>query len=161
MKFQGIAQQGGIAFDNLTLNRRQAFLANIKDGTKIVEEVKRDVANKTAAQCRAIFGVYLPVIWDHMNSNGYDIADLVREPDGTALAHHVICPSQESIRQSLYDYCGGVGTAGERLTLSHMNVLQAMQFMTNIEDICRTNLDLILPNLDKKELVSLFPPAPQ
>jgi len=161
MIFNGFAKNGGLAFDNPTLQRRQAFLSNIKDDTKIIEEVKRDVPSKTAAQCRAIFGVYLPVIWSHMNEHGFDIGCLT----GKFLSHDAefvpIVPSQDTIRYTLYDHCGGVGDGGENLTLSKMNINQCMAFMDNVDKLTTANIGLPMPELNQKKLEELFPPAPQ
>ena len=147
MKFTGIAKNGGLAFDNATLMRRQAFLKNLKDDAKIVEEVKYDRANKTQKQCAAIFGCFVPIIREKMFDIGMDF-------DG-------LQPSVDMIKDWLYKWCGGVGDHGESKTLKKMDVVEAGRFIENIRDCCVQRLDgLQLPQLDPSWKDN-FNPAPK
>ena len=135
MKFIGIADNFGLAFDQATLNRRTMFLKNLKSGAKIVEEVKYDRANKTQRQCAAIFGCFVPIIREKMFDIGMDF-------DG-------LKPSVDMIKDWLYQWCGGVGDHGESKTLSKMDVTEAGRFIENIKDCCAVRLDgLQLPELN-------------
>ena len=135
MKWTGVIKNGGPAYDTLTLNRRRMFLSNLKEGAKIVEEIKYDRSTKSQKQCAAIFGCFMPIIRERMFDLGFDF-------DG-------LQPSKDMIKGWLYQWCSGVGEHGETKTLSKMDVVEAGRFIENIRDCCVQRLDnLQLPPLD-------------
>ena len=147
MKFKCVATNDNLAYDHQTLQRRTMYLRNLKDGRKMVEEIKEDRETKSQKQCGAIFGVLIPAIQVRMTDMGLSICK--------------VAPSQDFVKDILYRCCGGIGEHGENLTLSKMNVAHATQFIENIYHFCADQLDGFQAPVLNPNWRDLFPPAPK
>ena len=147
MKFKCVATNENLAYDQNTLQRRTMYLKNLKEGKKMIEEIKEDRETKSQKQCGAIFGVLVPAIQVRMTDMGLGICG--------------VAPSQNRVKEILYECCGGVGEHGENLTLSKMNVVHATKFMENIYHFCTNQLDGFQAPILDPNWRDHFKPAPQ
>jgi len=136
MDFHGTVQNGKLHIDRYRIPTRAKHLESL-EGKQIIESIKEDKPSKSNQQCRAIFGVLVPIIRERMIELGLE----------------GICglePSKDDVIRVLYKFCSGVGEHGESKTLSKMYLGEAARFIDNCYSFCLKHFDLQLPTLDPR-----------
>jgi len=121
------------SIDKYSQQRLDKYWAKASDGRYqcSVEKAKRD---KTAAQCRLIFGQLINRTIDFADDYGIDASGFVELlnqdlPDGVPL-------SKELVKDYLYKICPTFNDKGQKITLSKMTVRQASDWYER----CRNKL---------------------
>ncbi len=114
MKFVGTKQAGGMTFSVHQITLRKRYIASLKNGTQLSEEIKPIRKGKTHQQIKTIFGLAIQTILAEFEDRGIGTDELLglEIPTGNPI-------SQGMMKEYLYAVCPIYSEEGKRITLSH------------------------------------------
>jgi len=113
---------------------RKRWLASLKEGTKVIESLRKEGKAKSWSQVKTHFGLAVEMIRQRMIELGWGVCG--------------IAPNKDMIHDILTKACGGVGEMGEVVRLSEMTTTQASALFENVRDWAATQLNLVIPDPD-------------
>jgi hypothetical protein len=129
---------------------RESYLTNLKDGTRISEELKRVTKSKTHQQIKTIFGLAIATIKAEFDDRGWDSSMLLNLPNPTGNEITL-----GMLKEYLYDVCPIHNEDGQRITLSHRDcdTKAASKFFDEIGAFAASqwNVYIATPNPDWKQ----------
>lgn len=146
MKTYGIIQQGQIVRPFIQEESRRRWLGSIKDGTQVVEELKKFHPSKTHKQVKLIFGNMIENTIVQANDLGIDVSDFLkyllddRIPKGQGL-------TKDFLHEIMYVICPTTDEDGKRTTLSKMDSEQASNLYERFRNIVAP-LGIDIPDAD-------------
>lgn len=140
MKFPATIQQGQIVMRPVVEESRRRFLATLKDGTLVNEDITKFHPNKTPNQLGAIFGLALAQIEAELSNRGWDSSVVMRidRPTGIAV-------TKDMLKQFFYSLFPELDDGGKQITLSRMDTTQAARFFENIRNFAASQWSIVIP----------------
>ena len=113
MQFVGTKQGGGMTFSVHQITLRRRYIASLKDGTPLSEEIKPIRKSKTHQQIKTIFGLAIMTILEQFEERGIGTDELLglEIPTGNSI-------SKGMMKEYLYAVCPIYSEDGKRITLS-------------------------------------------
>ena len=133
-EFYGIIEDGKLKLLPAVNKLRKAHLDSIKNGTRVVEIIKKDFKPKTHQQVKTIFGHMMGSIITQADDLGIDISDLLvylldgNIPKGQGL-------TRDFLHELMYIVSPTIDDEGNRVTLSKMNTKQASELFERFRNI--------------------------
>jgi len=134
MEFHGTISKGNLILHTHQLMLRRHFLTSMKDGSHVIETIRKVGKSKSNRQVKCHFGLIVAMIRQTMIDLGWGICG--------------VAPNKNMIHDILKKACSGVGDGGECLGLSEMTSEQASQFFKNCQHWAASELKLFIPEPD-------------
>ena len=135
MEFLGKADgKGNMILPTHQAMLRRHYLASMKDGSHLIETIRKVGKPKSNQQVKCHFGLIVAMIRQTMIDLGWGICG--------------VAPNKNMIHDILKKACSGVGDGGECLGLSEMTSEQASQFFKNCQHWAASELKLFIPEPD-------------
>ncbi len=142
MKFAGTKQGGGMTFSVHQITLRKRYIASLKDGTPLTEEIKPIRKGKSWEQVKTIFGLAIVTILDEFESRGIGTDELLglSVPTGNSI-------SKGMMKEYLYAVCPIFSEDGKRITLSHKDCTTkcASDFFDAIRNFMASQWSVYIP----------------
>lgn len=84
-EFHGIIQNGHFELSLTQLKQREAYLSSLKDGTRVIETLRKEGKKKSWEQVKAHWGLVINTILANFESNGWDCSILYNLPMPTGV----------------------------------------------------------------------------
>jgi len=135
MKFHGQIQSGALVFRAYQFALRQKYIGKLKEGQRVVEEIKKDLPAKTLEQLGYYYAVILPTVHKQLVADGHEIW-------GVPI-------SEDMADKILKDQCARLGGA-KVVNKRDMDIQQASQFITACIEWANEMLGCAIPPPYKK-----------
>lgn len=144
IELHGTIKNGHIELTAVQADLRQRTLANYKDGTRIVEIIKREVHAKSWEQVKMHWSLTVGTIKAAFDDRGVDTSALIphaKLPTGTPV-------SRGLLQEYIYAVCPIFDDDGNRITLSKMSTVQASEFFESIRNYFASNWGIVIHDPD-------------
>jgi len=136
LELHGIVKDGRLLFPISQIELRTRLLASMKNGTRVIETLRREGRFKSYSQVKAHWGLVVEMIRQRMIELGWDICG--------------VAPNKQMIHEILTLACAGVGDSGEIVRLSEQTSVQSSQCFENCRAWAATQLNLDIPDPDPR-----------
>jgi len=134
LELHGEVKNGQVMLPLNQAELRRRWLDSLKDGTRVIENLRKEGKAKSWSQVKAHWGLAIEMIRERMIELGWSLCG--------------IAPNKDMIHDILTKACGGVGEMGEVIRLSEMTTTQAAAYFENVRDWAATQLNLVIPDPD-------------
>lgn len=144
MKFPGTIQNGRIKRANTVNELRKQYLSSLKDGTIIIEEIKKFHTHKTKRQLGAWWGLFSKTVLTNFENRGWDTSYFfgLEKPTGIGI-------SSGLLKDYMYSICPSYNEEAKRITMRDMNTIQMATFFNNCRNFAASQWSIYVPEPDK------------
>lgn len=143
MELTGVIKNGSLMLSQTQLVLRKNWLKSLKDGTLISEELSVHRKPKSWQQVKTHWGLVISTILETFSDNGWDSSILLNLPIPTGVE-----VTKGMLQEYLYAACPVHNEAGERITLSKMDTLQASKFFEMVRNFASSQWGCYIPDPD-------------
>ena len=144
-EFTGIIKDGSWELPLTQLRLRENYLKSLKDGTKVIESLRKEGKQKTWKQCKTQFGLAIKRIIDEFNNNGWDCSILYNLPKSTGVP-----VNEDMLQQYFYALFPTRNDEGFYITMSDptWERTHSMAFFDNIRNYAASQWSIYIPDPD-------------
>ena len=143
MDFIGKKSGGKLIYPPAVAEQKRRHWRSIPEGADVKSSLAVQRQARTNKQLGAIWGLMIAQAVTELDDRGYDTSFILNTPNPTGIAidKNLLC-------DYFYNVCPIFDEDGKRITLSKMNIEQAMKFFGDVRNFLASQWSIVVPEPD-------------